>query len=153
MLLYSRSESKLDSRLRCSLLRSPQSCLTPFRPKSAFTGRREVVRRLATRGWKRKYNMPERVSFGPARRQNSKNSGSGVPWRKFWVGYHARSTPAILSGFLSFQVVGKFPLARRTQNFYSIFHPPVGGLGHINKHNPESSTLRKTSRAESLDGN
>ena len=52
-----------------------------------------------------------------------KNSGSGVPLRKFWVGYRARSTTAILSGFSSFQAGGKFPLARRTQFFNAPFHP------------------------------
>ena len=51
-----------------------------------------------------------------------KNAGSGVPWRKFWIGYHARSTTAILSGFWGFQVGGKSPLARRPQKFYSLFH-------------------------------
>ena len=54
------------------------------------------------------------------------NSGSGVPWRKFWIGYHARSTTAILSGFLSFQPGGKSLPARRPQKIYSLFHPPVG---------------------------
>ena len=64
-----------------------------------------------------------------------KNSGRGVPWRKFWIGYHARSTTAISSGFLSFQVGCKFTLARRPQNFYSLFHPPVvWTLGRVHAH-------------------
>ena len=54
-----------------------------------------------------------------AKIEKFKNAGSGVPWRKFWIGYHARSTPAILSGLLSFQPGYKSPPARRPQIFYS----------------------------------
>ena len=63
--------------------------------------------------------------FWPGQTPKFKNAGSGVPWRKFWIGYHARSTPAILSSFWSFPVVGKLPPNPRPQNFYSLFHSPV----------------------------
>ena len=63
--------------------------------------------------------------FWPGQTPKFKNAGSGVPWRKFWIGYHARSTPAILSSFWSFPVVGKLPPNPRPQNFYSLFHSPA----------------------------
>ena len=65
--------------------------------------------------------------FWPGQTPKFKNAGSGVPWRKFWIGYHARSTPPILSSFWSFPVVGKLPPNPRPQNFYSLFHSPVDG--------------------------
>ena len=64
--------------------------------------------------------------FWPGQTPRFKNAGSGVPWRKFWIGYHARSTTAILSSFWSFPVVGKLPPNPRPQNFYSLFHSPAG---------------------------
>ena len=36
--------------------------------------------------------------FWPGQTPKFKNAGSGVPWRKFWIGYHARSRAGLIGG-------------------------------------------------------
>jgi len=92
--------------------------------------------------------------FWPGQTPKFKNAGSGVPWRKFWIGYHARSTPAILSGLLSFQPGGKSPPARRPQIFYSLFHSPgecykkglIRMMQHFSTLNVINSTRKRLNR-------
>ena len=59
---------------------------------------------MATRVGEKRIKFSGAGLFWAGQAPKFQNSGRGVPWRKFWIGYHARSTTAISSGFLSFQV-------------------------------------------------
>ena len=84
-----------------------------------------VLSKQTSGEWKESAKISGPGLFWLGQTPKFKNAGSGVPWRKFWIGHHAPSTTAILSDFWGFQVVGKFPLAHRPQIFYSLFHSPA----------------------------